>query len=223
MEFMPHPLVIASIAVALWGIYLILVRPKVHDKRLDLVARELGLEYFPEGDPTIRNELWHLRLFNQGHSRNLSNMMSGHTRKVDVAIFSYEYSTGGAEDEQVRRHSVICIHSNKLSLPVFEIHAKGVHRGSALGYYDIELDLHSGFSRRFLLRAPEEEPVLEFMTKKMLKGIAGLSGCCIEGNRDWLIYYKVGHRLTSRDVHDLMKEGLRVFHLLKGEPQTNKK
>jgi hypothetical protein len=220
MDFLPHPLIVASVALAVWGIYIILVRPRVYDKRFDLVARDLRLQFFAEGDPLVQNELWHLRLFNQGHSRNISNMISGRVGKVEVAIFNYEYSTGGAEDEKVHHHSVICFHSKRLELPVFEIHGKGLHRGSALGYYDMEIDLHGGFSRRYLLRAPEEEPVYECLTKKMLKGIASHSGISIEANRDWLLYYRVDHQFTPRDARTLLKDGFKIYNLLKSDKKS---
>lgn len=217
MDQLPHPMLIACAALIGWIVYLFLVRDKIQDRQFESVASQLGLQYFAEGEPTILNELWHLRMFNQGHSRQVTDMCCGRVNGIDVAIFNYEYSTGGSDDRQVHTNSVICLQSWRLKLPVFELLTRGVQQKAALGYYKIEIDRHTGFASRCVLRAPEEEPVVEYLSKKMLKGLASQSGVSIEANRGWLVLNRVGHPLRPQDVRILLRQGLKVYHLLRGE------
>jgi hypothetical protein len=198
-------------------IYAVRKFEQARTEALQGVADELGLQFYPEGEGTVENEIGHLRLFNQGHSRKMKNMISGQTEDIDVAIFGYRYTTGGGKNQQTHQQTVISFHSPHLSLPEFEIRPENfLHKiGKALGYQDINFDSHPVFSKKYLLRGPDEAAVREFLTPKLLQFFESQQGISVEASRDRLIYYRASKRIKPEQVRSFMAEGFHVYELMK--------
>jgi hypothetical protein len=211
---------IAAIGALVIGIiYAVRKFEQARTEALQGVADELGLQFYPKGDGTVENEIGHLRLFNQGHSRKMKNMISGQTEDIEVAIFGYRYTTGGGKNQHTHQQTVISFRSPHLSLPEFEIRPENLfHKiGQALGYQDIDFDSHPIFSKKYLLRGPDEAAVREFLTPKLLQFFESQQGISVEASRDRLIYYRASKRIKPEQVRSFMAEGFHVYELMKQE------
>lgn len=185
-------------------------------------AESLGLQFFPEGDMTVQTTLGRLRLFDQGRRRKFRNMMTGRANDVEIAIFGYRYTTGSGKHQHVHQQTVISFQSDLLSLPDFELRPEGMfHKiGQAFGYKDIDFDSHPTFSKRYLLRGPNEQAIRDVFDVDVLDYFEGLKkGTCVEAGNNRLIFYRQGKRLKPEQTREFMEEGFGVYALFKGREQ----
>lgn len=209
---------IAGIVVLIGGIiYAHQQYEKARMEQFRSVAAELGLDFYPAGDPVVMEAIGHLRLFNQGHGRKTKNMISGQSDDIGIAIFGYRYVTGGGNNQQTHHQTVISFQSPNLSLPEFELRPEHFfHKlGQALGYTDIDFETHPVFSKRFLLRGPDEAAIREFFKPELLEFFESRQGISLEASGDRLIYYRARKRIKPEEVRAYMEEGFSAYAAMK--------
>ena len=192
---------------------------KKRREAMEGVARELGLEFSADEDPSVTAHLHHLRLFNQGHGRRFRNMISGVANGVSMAIFDYQFTTGGGKNQQTHRQTVISFKSEHLLIPDFEVRPENVfHKiGQAFGYGDIDFDSHPVFSKKFLLRGPDEPAIRELFTDEKLTFFENYLGICAEGGADQLLFYRARKIVKPDMINEFMTEGFSVYGQFKQE------
>ncbi len=190
---------------------------KARTEQFQAVTDELGLQFHPQGDPAVQNAFGHFRLFNQGHGRRTKNMICGQTEDVELAIFGYRYTTGSGKHQHTHRQTVISFQSPHLALPDFELRPETMfHKiGQAFGYKDVDFDSHPLFSKRCLLRGPNEAAIRDFFTTELLEFFAAQTGVSVEASDNRLIYYRARKRIKPSEVRPFMEEGFRVYGLFK--------
>jgi hypothetical protein len=212
-------LIIAG-ALSVFGVILYFAHAAAQKRKgeLEALAGELGLDFFPEGDSSVSAVLSKLRLFDRGRSKKFMNMMTGNANGVRIAIFEYRYTTGGGKNQHTHQQTVISFESENLALPFFELRPEHMfHKiGQAFGYKDIDFESHPVFSRRYLLRGPNESGIRDLFTPELLSFFEDQSkGICVEAGNARLIFYRAGKRLKPEQIRDFMSEGFGVYSMLK--------
>lgn len=221
---MELPLIIVSV-LGVVGLIVFLAH-KAENARTEAtrgIAEDLGLQFHAEGAPTLEAVLGKLRLFNQGRRRKFKNTMTGNANNVQIAIFEYRYTTGSGKHQHTHQQSVISFESEFLSLPDFEVRPEGMfHKiGQAFGYKDIDFETHPTFSKRFLLRGPNEPAIRDLFQPALLDFFEDLKkGVCVEAGNNRLIFYRAGKRLKPEQIRELMEEGFGVYGMLKRSEQS---
>ncbi len=191
---------------------------KKRTQAMALVADELSLDFSPEGNAMVQTTLSGLWLFNQGHSRKFRNMMTGSANGVEIAIFTYQYTTGHGKHKQTHKQTVISFQSQHLSLPEFEMRLKGFFSkiSKAFGYQYIGFDTHPDFSKRYLLRGPKELEIRDTFDVERLDFLEDLpKGVALEASNHSMIFYRSRKRMKPEQIRDLMEEGFRVYSRFK--------
>jgi len=215
------PVLIIVGVIALIGL-LIFFAWKYEKKRtaeMEAIAAEMGLDFRPEGDAGVASMLQSLSLFNHGRSRRFKNMIVGETNNVSIAIFSYQYTTGSGKNQTTHVQTVISFQSSHLSLPNFELRPENMfHKiGQAFGYGDIDFDTHPIFSKKFLLRGPDELSIRDLFSPEILSHFEENQGVCVEAGQQQLIFYRTRTRVKPQKIRDFMAEGFGVYGLFKNE------
>ena len=195
---------------------LILVFWRMGKKRTEqfaLISAELKLNFFPKGSTSLFERLKPFYLFSKGRSRKIKNLMEGEANKVELAIFDYQYTTGGGENSHTYRQSILFFRSPKLNLPDFSLRPENVfHKiGGAFGYKDIDFVTHPIFSKSYLLRGDNEAAIRGLFNNKLLNFIQSQQKISIEGSGDQLIFYRNKNRVKPEEVESFMEEGFQVF------------
>ena len=195
---------------------LILIFWRMGKKRTEqfaLISAELKLNFFPKGSTSLFERLKPFHLFSQGWSRKIKNLMEGEANKVELAIFDYQYTTGGGEHSQTNRQSILFFHSPKLCLPDFNLRPENVfHKiGGAFGYKDIDFETHPIFSKSYLLRGDNEAAIRGLFNNELLNFIQSQKKISIEGSGNQLIFYRHKNRVKPEEVESFMEEGFQVF------------
>ncbi len=211
-------LIVAAIALSIVMVFVLSARTtKKRTEGMQAAANTLGLPFFPQGDPQLIQQLSPFKLFSQGRSKRIQNMIHGQTEEVDLGIFDYQYTTGSGKHAHTSRQSVICFQSPRLQLPDFVLRPGSVFDriGGVFGYRDIDFDTHPAFSRDFVLRGSNEEPIRRVFWQDVLEHFEAHTGVCVEGSGTRLIYYRAGKRINAEQVSSFLEEGFQVFTLLR--------
>ena len=195
---------------------------KRRTEKMTLAAADLGLAFHPTGAPALIDELASFHLFSQGRSKKIKNMLHGETGAVDVALFDYQYTTGGGKNSHTSHQTVAYFRSPNLDLPQFVLRPENVfHKiGGVLGYQDIDFDSHPRFSAHYLLRGASEPQIRRLFTDDVLTFFESQTGLSAEGSHDRLIFYRAGKRVDPDRVRPFFEEGFNVYALFARPPQT---
>jgi hypothetical protein len=215
------------IAVALVAAYFSYLQEKKRAEALRQVAEELQFDFTPKGDGGLLGELTGqgLFLFSQGHRKKVYNVLRGRAGGLEVAIFDYDYTTGGGKNSHTHRQSAVAFRFDGPPLPAFSLRPENVwHKiGQLFGYQDIDFDEHPTFSSRYLLRGPDEAAVREVFTDEVLSFYEGMQGVSTEANGDRLLFYRHEKRVKPERIRPLLEEGFKILAVFRPPGEEGKK
>jgi hypothetical protein len=208
---------VVAITLVIVGAVVSAAKEKKRTETLASVAGQLGLTFFPEGNPGLVEELAALDLFSRGRSRKTANLIHGAADETTVAIVDYRYTTGSGKHSHTWRQTVVCFHSQKLALPFFALRPARLfdRLGGLFGKQDINFESHPRFSQTFRLRGQPEEHVRRHFTPAVLEFFEARPDVSVEGNAYRMVYYRAGRRPKPEDVPALFKEAFAAFTLLR--------
>ncbi len=204
--------------VALVGVILIVawLAEKKRDEKMREVANELGLDYFPEGNTVAMVELGSFSLLNSGRSRKQTKLIQGVTDEVKIAIFDYQYTTGGGKNSHTHRQSVASLRSDQLVMPAFTMRPENVFSqiGGLFGMKDIDFESHPQFSKMFVLKGPDEQAIRDFFTPPILTYFENHRGLCVEAFPGSMIFYWPGKRIAPEEIRNFLTQAYEVYGLI---------
>lgn len=218
-------LVVAGIlTLVVVGIVASFIYEKKRREALEKVAEELGLPFFPKGDPELLNALGVFNLFSQGRSRKITNVLHGDSGDVKLGIFDYQFTTGSGKNSTTWKQTVVYFDSPGMNLPQFSMRPQSFFHviGKVFGYQDIDFDTHPVFSKMFILQGPSELAIRELFQPELLSLLEQKKGVSLEGQGSRLVFYRHNNRSKPHQIRELMSEGFALFTLLRdsepGEP-----
>ena len=162
-----------------------------------LLAESLHFTFSEKGDYSKLDVLSEFHLFSQGRSRRISNVLTGMFNDIPVMVMDYKYTTGGGKSSHTWQQTVLAIESDKLRLPNFVLRPENLFDkiGSVFGKKDINFETAPVFSKRYLLRGTNEEPIRSLFNERALEYYEQHPGVCTEGDGMKLIYYRASKRI----------------------------
>jgi hypothetical protein len=131
---------------------------KQRTEALAAAAQAMGFAFEPVGDLDVMKGFGDLPLYNRGHSKRVSNVMSGKAGERELKLFDYRYTTGGGKNSHTFSQTVALFPQGAAGLPDFVLAPENIlHKiGQMFGYQDIDFDSSPDFSSHYLLRGPDE-------------------------------------------------------------------
>jgi hypothetical protein len=187
-------------------------------KRADEMARvaaELRLAFTPEGDETTMAAHAGLHLFSHGRSKKVRNLMRGSVHDSSVSIFDYQYTVGGGKNQHTYRQTVVSVQKEGRSLPAFSMRPENLfHKlGSMMGYQDIDFESNPVFSKKYLLRGPDEAAIRSAFTSRVLTFLEAGSGLCVEADGRTIIVFRHSSSVKPEALREFMETGIRIAGL----------
>ena len=217
MEAILPFLIIGIIALLIvGGITWAIVAEKKRREGLAEAADEMGLTYYKDGDPELYSRLSGFKLFNQGRSRKMSNVIQGDSGEVKIAIFDYKYTTGSGKNSHTHQQTVASIQSPELVCPDFRMRPEGFFDkiGSALGFQDIDFESHPKYSQLFVLQSSDEAAIRKYFSPPVLEFFETKPGICVEAESGTMFFYQAGRRVKPAEVKDLLSQAYEVFGVM---------
>jgi hypothetical protein len=189
MKALPFFLMIALFVAIVYGLVYIV---KKRRQDMELVARQLKLNFFPKGDDSIGPLLSNLEFFMYGERCDVSNLMRGQVKRngkpVTVAIFDYNYvickrrstefsfnensvSIDSSSDTESFCQTVLVFYDESLDVPGFSLRPEHLWDKLAnfVGYEDINFDSFPGFSKAYRLLSDRVQDIRELFQPNLIK------------------------------------------------------
>ena len=190
-------------------------REKERTRQLQSSASLLGLQFVAVAPMNWIPNLDKFALFNQGHSKSISNMMYGEIDGVKAALFDYEYVVGHGKHRTTHRPSVAYFEPNNLSLPFFSLRPENAFHKiiAAFGYQDIDFGNRPEFSSKYVLRGPDEQAVRNAFSDAALGFYEMNQGTCTDGGGNQLFIFRPGHRMPPHEAQSFINWALQIKNL----------
>lgn len=184
--------------------------------KIGQLAAGLGLEFRPLGDGALLQRLGILQLFKLGHSRKLTNLLTGETDECRISIFDYTYTTGGGKSSKTTKLTLAALESKRLRIPAFTLRPENFFDklGGLLGFQDIDFADNAEFSQRFVLKSSEEEQTRKLFNRALQDFFKERAGCCVEASPGIMVYYIPSSRRKPEEFPGLLEEAYRVFGVI---------
>lgn len=198
----------AGIIVA--GTIFVLVRR--HEKRraeeMKRRGRVEGFTYEEKSPDLLEAGFAGLHLFKQGHRKRARNVLRGTVGGLDAIVFDYHYTTGGGQHSSHHQQTVVALALPESSPPEFELRPEHVfHKiGSAFGYQDLNFDANPEFSKRYVLRGPDESALRRHFARPLLRFFEKHRGWSVECGGGWLVAYRHRKRVRPTDLRKFLRE-----------------
>jgi hypothetical protein len=208
-----NPVVIAVGAMVVIGGLAVAFTIRSAAKRrqaLEALAREHGVLYMAEAGHVLPS-LSHLRLFDRGHGRKASDLISD-SAGTEFWLFEYRYVTGSGKNRHTHRMTVAAFPKLSAELPAFELCREHIfHKiGQAFGFQDIDFPEHPSFSKRYLLRGLDERAVRALFDEGLMESFNKVSKINVEAAGTCMVVYRPGVRVKPRDLLAFLDEAAGV-------------
>jgi hypothetical protein len=185
------------------------IQQKKRIAALTTLAQTMGFNFEGTawGDPTRASRL-QTAIFNRGHGRRFTNIMSGNFAGLATSVFDYWYTTGSGKNSHTYMQTVVAF-TIDVGLPVFELRPEGFFDriGDRFTHGDIDLESNPEFSNRYLLRGPQEAKIRELFTPSLLSFLEQISPekkWHFEGDGQTLVLYVASSLVDSQGMREFL-------------------
>lgn len=188
------PLALTALGV---GFFLHRRHEQARTEALKHFARTRGFE-FKEKDASLT---FRTHLFQQGHNRQVTNVLSRDDVGVKTLLFDFSFVESHGKNSNHERQTVAAFRRDGRSLPVFEMRPENFfHKiASALGWKDIDFDNRPDFSKMFVLRGPDETAIRHAFRSEILAFFEKHPGWCVEAENAWILVYRANKRVKPEN------------------------
>ncbi len=186
------------------------------------VAEDLNMDFYESGKYGLIDYLSDFKLFSQGHSKSIKNMLISvdGENELDIRIFDFRFVIGGGKSTSVYKQTVFYLHSPELALPQFLL--KPEHFFHKVGFFlgmkkDINFEFYPEFSKQYLLKGEQENDVRNTFNEDVLHFFTVEKNWSLEGRNNSIIFYKKGKRHKPEIIKEFHNKGLLIFRMLQEE------
>ena len=196
-------------------IYLI-ARAALEQQRMEqlrAVADRMGFSFSAQAEPVLEGRVEGFRLFSQGRSRRIHNVMRRQIHDIDATLFDYRYTTNNGKHSKIQYQSVVLFETDRLDLPRFTLRPKHFfHRiANALGWQDIGFADHPVFSESYLLQGQNEGRIRLLFDEEALLYYTRHPDLHTEGYGQRLVVYRGGRRADPQGMEAFLQQGLDIL------------
>lgn len=191
-------------------------KEKERTRQLQQAAGQLGWNFLAAAALNMIPGSERFTLFNQGHNKQIRNMMYGEAGGIKAAVFDYIYVTGYGKHRQTHYQSVVYLEPGNLTVPYFSLRPEGfLHKiFSAFGYQDIDFGQRPEFSRQYILRGQDEPAIRQTFTDGLLSFYENYPDTCTDAGGNQLFIFRSGYRFQPQEIQSYVGLGLNVLNLL---------
>ena len=212
------PFVIILAAVGLVGTLFALNAKQERERteQLGQLALTMGFTFEPALDLEVLKGFGDLPVYGHGHSKKVSNVMTGQAGERDVKLFDYRYTTGSGKNSHTWNQSVALFPRAGEGLPDLLLAPENIfHKiGAVFGYQDIDFDTSPDFSSHYLLRGPDETAIRSVFSADALTFFAAQRGWHVEIAAGNLGIYRADKRCKPEEVRSFLEEVQSVLRVL---------
>jgi hypothetical protein len=183
------------------------VYTKKRTRELIEVAQRIGFLFTGNGRGPSFPPVPKISMLQRTRGR-FSNVMTGSSGGLQISLFDYSYSAGKSSITQT-----VASFSQDKQMPPFALRPENFldRIGDALVHNDIDFDSNPEFSKRYLLKSPDEAGVRRLFTPSLLTYLDEFQTTWyVEGTGPLLIVYHGGRTVSPPDLPAFLEETSRI-------------
>jgi hypothetical protein len=172
-------------------------------RELTEVAQRIGFQFIGTGTGPSFPSQPKISMLQRTRGR-FSNVMTGSSAALQISLFDYTYPAGKTSITQ----TVACF-SQDLQLPPFALRPENIldRIGDAIVHNDIDFDSNPEFSRRYLLKSPDQAGTRRLFNPSLLTYLEQFqTNWYVEGTGPLLIVYRSGRAVSPPDLPAFLEE-----------------
>jgi len=176
-------------------------------RELAEVAQRIGFQFIGNGRGPSFPSQPKISMLQRTRGR-FSNVMTGGSVALQISLFDYTYPAGKTSVTQT-----VAAFSQDQILPPFALRPENFldRLGDAIVHNDIDFDSNPEFSKRYLLKSPDEAGTRRLFTPSLLTYLEQFqTSWYVEGTGPLLIVYHGGRAVSPSDLPAFLEETSRI-------------
>jgi len=176
-------------------------------RELTEVAQRIGFQFIGKGSGPSFPSQPKISMLQRTRGR-YSNVMTGSSGALQISLFDYAYQMGKSSVTQT-----VAAFSQEQPLPPFALRPENFldRIGDAIVHNDIDFDSNPEFSKRYLLKSPDEAGTRRLFTPSLLTYLEQFqTNWCVEGTGPLLVVYHSGRAVSPSDLPAFLEETSRI-------------
>lgn len=194
----------------------ILLLEKKRSEKMAAAASALGYSFRGKTTKEDRQLLTGSSLPSIGRGQQLRNIIEvPEAGGVRMTLFDFSYSIGHGKQSRHFSQTVTRVQSNRLQLPQFDLRPEGIMAkiAQSLGFRDIDLPEHPGFSKRYALKGSDEAAIRRLFTGEVAQYCERERALWISGTGDTLWVHRENRRAKPDDLGSFVDRARETFLL----------
>ena len=179
------------------------------------IAARLGYTFRRKPTDADRALIGGCHIANTGHSHITSNVIDvAQTDELRMTTFDHVYTIGYGKSSQQYKQTISRMQSSVLNLPSFVLFPETFFSkiGKLFGGKDINFPEAPLFSKKYILRGPDEAAIRSLFTPTLLQSLGGLDRpITIDSTGDTLFVFRSGRRAKPEEIEAYVNEAKQVL------------
>lgn len=215
----PVSVLVVWITIVVLLVAVVVISRRKERERTEVLRREAEtaeLVFETQADVAKVRSLGEVQLFARGHSKRVTNLMTGRLGDQQVAVFDYRYTVGAGKSQHTSVQTVVLLPSAKPALPDLQMAPESplYKIAEAMGYQDINIESSPEFSRRYIVKGKDEVAIRTALYPRATSFFAEHQGWTVEVQSGTVAIYRANNRPKAEDVRTFLEEARAAVHSL---------
>jgi hypothetical protein len=209
-------LVIAIVVVIGGLIALLMYFERRRAQKIQAIATRLGFTFRRKSTEADKMLIAGCNIANAGHTRTTSNILeAADSAELKIELFEYAYTIGYGKSAQRYNQTVTRMQSPVLNLPGFILYPETIFSklGKLFGGADINFPEAPEFSKKYILRGPDEAAIRALFTPAVLKFFEQRQALTVDAAGDTLFLHRSNRRVKPEELESHIAEAKNVLAL----------
>jgi hypothetical protein len=184
--------------------------------KIQAIATRLGYTFRRKPTEADKTLIAGCNIANSGHSRSTSNVLeAADSAELKITLFEYAYTIGYGKSSQRYNQTVTRMQSSVLHLPAFILYPETIFSklGKLFGGADINFPEAPVFSKKYILRGPDEAAIRALFTPTILQFFEQRQALTIDSSGDTLFLHRANRRIKPEELEAHIAEAKNVLAL----------
>ncbi len=211
-------IIVIGFFISIMGVLLFLTQ-KSKKKRIEVLkdkAMQLGFSFSKDIASDFIYGTKQFKLFKEGHSSKVHNVIEGRKSDVNFKIFDYIYGSGAGQSSASYAQTIFFVKIENINIPRFIMSPESIFNkiGDKLTKNDIDFERYLTFSKKYHLKGDEEDAIRSVFSDEILQFFEHRKKIIsLEADGDTIIIYRRSKLVEPKDLVEFVDESLKMVQM----------
>lgn len=183
-------------------------------EKIQAIATRLGFTFRRKATDADKALIVGCHIANFGHSHITSNVIeAGYSEELRMTLFDHIYTVGSGKSSRQYHQTVTRMQAPLLNLPAFVLFPETFSSkiGKLFGGTDINFPESPQFSKKYILRGPDEATIRSLFTPTLIQFLEQQPPLLIDAAGDTLFVHRTSKRAKPEEIESFVAEGKQLL------------